>query len=167
MIKIIHFFLLGSISLTIYSCYNDQEINKTFVEKYENENFEDFTCKGVSIRGGNNQQGVVVLVSNSYEKVGCRAPVGVILNRETGAFKSLNRDLLGDECEIDEKEMINLALKFIEYKVAVLAVDSNKNVLINISEAEAPNLIRFSDMKYKTQKFRRWKKIKGSWYERR
>lgn len=62
--------------------------------------------------------------------------------------------------------MIKLALKFERYNIAHIDIGENNNVNIKTLPFEGvPNLIRFSDLKHKTLKYKQWKYIAGNWYE--
>jgi hypothetical protein len=146
-------------------CFGRQSYNRDFVAKFGDEEFDDFINYAVYFRGRDYDGGRIVFISSPNGAEGCKAPFIVTLNAKTAKVQSTSRHLLKDTCQIDESKMVRLVLKFTEYKVAFLKVDSNKNVYVNVTQAERPTLVRFSDFKYVTADYKKWKHIQGNWYE--
>jgi hypothetical protein len=72
-----------------------------------------------------------------------------------------------DTANINKKLLNNLAIDFLSYNVESLKVDSNQNVFIGLISREKPDLVRFSNEKYKTIYYNDgWVKVKGNWYMR-
>jgi hypothetical protein len=148
------------------SCSVQERANKAFIEKYEKENFDAFINTSVFVRSKDKDGDIMVFVGD-LEKEECGAPFIVTVYQESKKVKSTSRHLLKDTCEVDEERMIKLALKYREYGIGFLKVYENRNAFFNVVEAERPTLIRFSDMKYKTEEYKDWKQVKGNWYEKK
>ncbi len=152
---------------TLLSCNREDEKYVKFVEQYKDENFEAFKNTSMFARSEDHDGGDIIF---AYEE-----PISSSLNN--GAYvitidnikkeiKSTSCHLMKDSTIVDRKKLERLAIKFIEYPIGYLSVDSNNNVLINLRLNASPNLIRFSDLIYKTEKFREWKKVVDYWYKK-
>jgi hypothetical protein len=153
---------------TMFSCSRKEDKYKKFVEQYKDENFEVFKNTSMFIRGAASDGGEIVF---AYDE-----PISSTLNN--GAYvitiddtrkkiKNTSCHLMKDSTVVDKKKLERLVIKFIEYPISYLGVDSSNNVFINLKINESPDLIRFSDLKYKTEKYKNWKQIKGNWYEKK
>lgn len=169
MLNLIHIFFTSVILVSMNSCFNSKgNGNKEFVEKYENENFGAFINKSFFVRGGDEDGDPIILVYDLTKKARpCDLFLGITVNNKTRTIKKINKSMLPDSCNIDEKTSCDLALKFNDYNINRLKVDENKNVYVSVIFKEgADYLIRFSDMKYKTEQYKDWKQVKGNWYEK-
>lgn len=171
MLNFIQIFFTSVILLSMNNCGNSQEkTNKAFIEKYGNENFYDFINRSFFVRGFDEDGDPIILVYDETQKRRpCDLAFGVTVNNKTNTVKNIKKSFIPDSCKIDEKKSCDLALKFNEYNINRLSVDSNKNVFISVMAGEnASRLVRFSDAKYITAEYKKnWKQIKGNWYEKK
>lgn len=143
--------------------------NKDFVEKCNLENFEVFKNTSMFIRSGAHDGGIIVFAYDETIPPSLDNGAYVIhVNDKEKRIISASCHLMKDSTIVDKKRLQQLVLKFIEYPIGYLDVDSNNNVLINLRANTSPNLVRFSDKKYKEKEavYRNWKPIKDNWYEK-
>lgn len=146
----------------LVGCLN---LNKGFVEKYENENFSSFKNRSFLIRNISRDGNMEIFVSVNIINASKNGPYVVTVNKESGRIVETSTHLMSDTSELVKEEIHNLIPIFLKYKIYSLLVDSNDNVFIRLREIDNPDLIRFSDKKYKTKEYNGWKNIKGNWYE--
>jgi hypothetical protein len=138
--------------------------NAEFVEKYENENFDEFKNTCIYFRSGNVDGTGGIYFASYYT-----ADNGIYIidiNRRTNTVISTSTNLLRKRIsKTDLKKLKKLTLKFITYPMPLMTVDSNGNVYISMMPNSPSGLARFSDLKYKTKKYNSWTHIKGNWYQ--
>lgn len=164
--------LLISIMCTFFltKCSMTSEMsNELFVEKYQHENFDVFLNKSFFIRDIDINKNPIVL---AYDYKDSEKPCGflsIIVDKDSNIIKSTTSILNSDNCYIEiSKEIEFLAIKFVALNINRLRVDSNRNVFISILPGEnVSRLIYFSDLKYKTEEYRKWRLISGNWYEQK
>lgn len=169
MINILQILFSSFVLLGLNSCVGDmKKSNAEFVNKYENENFDAFINKSFFVRGFDEDRDPIILVYDLTKTIRpCDMFLGITVNNKTRTIKKVNKSMLPDSCNIDETTSCDLALRFNEYNINRLKVDANKNVYVSVMFKEgADYLVRFSDMKYKTDKYKDWKQVKGNWYEK-
>lgn len=165
MINILQILFSSFVLLGLNSCVGDMEkYNAEFVNKYENENFDAFVNTGFLIRS-NREGSLVIYISTDFKNAANKGPYVVTVEKETGVIKKTSTDLISDSVSFDKEAMHKLLPEFLKYKVYSLSVDENRNVYVRLREADKPTLIRFSDMKYKTEQYKDWEQIKSNWYE--
>lgn len=162
------YLFLVMLNLTmIFSCNRKDDNYKKFVEQYSNENFESFKNTSLFIRSVASNGGKIIFAYD--ETISSELNNGayvITIDESKKEIKNTSCHLMKDSLIADRKKLDKLAIKFIEYPVGYLSVDSNSNVLINQKVNESPDLIRFSDLKYKTDKYKEWKQLKDNWYEK-
>ncbi len=143
-----------------YSIHNN---NQNFVAKFGEENFENFAKKGVILRSFDSVNiGRFFVNPNIYLNNGVYI---VSINVNNGNIVYESTQLIKDTSQLDKQSLNNLAKKFIKYGIYHLYVDSLGIVYINTMSMKRANLIRFPKLKYKTEEYKKWKKIKANWYE--
>ena len=70
-------------------------------------------------------------------------------------------ELTQKQNEEELEQIKKTATTFLSYDIAGITIDSNSNVLIM---RDGQNLIRFSNLQYKTKEYERWHHIKGYWF---
>jgi|GEM_PF-1806196 len=152
--------------MLLLSCSRSKSYyNNKFIEKYGNENFDEYKDFSIFIRGANKDGDPVVYLVDMCHK---NSLFIVVLNSNTGEVKSSRYHLTQDSSVIKRNMSISLVEKFWNYRIYALYVDSVYNVKINVIENAEPNLIRFSDKKYiKDEYLNGWRKIKDNWYEKK
>jgi len=161
-----YLFLATVYLATMFSCNSKEGKYRKFVEQYKDENFEVFKNTSMFIRSAASDGGKIIF---AYDE-----PISSTLNN--GAYvitiddtrkkiKNTSCHLMKDSTVVDKEKLERLVIKFIEYPISYLGVDSSNNVFINLKVNESPDLIRFSDLKYKTEKYKNWKRVKENWYE--
>lgn len=150
--------------VTIFSC-NRKDDNYKLIEQYKNENFESFKNTTLFIRSAASNGGEIIFAYDETIPPELNNGAYVItIDKTKREIKNASCHLMKDSTIADRKRLESLALKFIDYPIGYLSVDSNNNVLINLNANESPDLIRFADMKYKVEKFKNWKQLDGNWY---
>jgi len=153
-------------ALTMNSCFSQRNSNKDFVNKYFNENFENFKNKGVVIRGYDNERNPMLFISSDLEKASENGPYIVTIDSKTSTIKKTSCHLMKDSINTDRNALDQLAMEFLKYHVHLLKVDKAGNVYVSLRTNERPTLIRFSDEKYITETYKNdWEKIKDNWFE--
>ena len=114
--------LLALMFLLAIGC-NNHDRHKAFVEKYGDENFDDFADRSFFIRnfdrGGNP---IIYVFDETEQQAPCGMFFGVIVDRETRTVKSTIDDHLPDSCNIDKEVSAKLAVRFSEYDINRLTV---------------------------------------------
>jgi hypothetical protein len=162
---ILPFILCGLISCIS----NIEKHNINYVDKFEHENFDDFVNKSFFIRGFDKDGDPIIFVYDLTKKTRpCDLLLGITINIKTKTIKKVDKSKLPDSCNIDEKTSCDLALRFYDYNINRLKVDENRNVYLSIMFKEkADYLVRFSDMKYKTEKYKDWEQLRGNWFQKK
>jgi hypothetical protein len=140
-------------------------LSQKFVSKYGNEKFDEFTNKGIAVRGHDSRNVLLLFVSDDLENAENKGPYIVGIDKNSTLIKKTDLHLMTDTSNVDTSILNKLALKFMEYHVQKLSVDKKGNVYIGLRSNERPDLIYFSDLKYKTDMYKQWKHIKDNWYE--
>ena len=152
---------------TMFSCNRKDDSYKKFVEQYKDENFELFKNTSLFIRSiASNGSEIVFAYDETISPDLNNGAYVITIDEIKKEIKNTSCHLMKDSLIVDRKRLDKLAIKFIEYPIGYLSVDSSSNVLINLNANKSPNLIRFSDLKYKTEKYKEWKQIKDNWYEK-
>lgn len=148
---------------------NKPDHHKAFVEQHGYENFDEFVNRSFFIRSSDREGNPIIYVfDETKQQAPCGMFLGVTVDRETRTVKGIIDDHLPDSCNIDKETSAELAVKFSMYGINRLTVDSNLNVYVMVKFKEGPeDLIRFSDMQYKTEEYKDWKQVKGNWYEKK
>lgn len=160
--------ITGAILTILFcGCFSQKNMSSDFIKKYGGENFAEFNNTSIFVRSSINDSDEIIFAYDDKldPKLNNGAYV-ITLNRVQKKIKNASCHLMKDSTIVNKEKLEKLALKFIEYQIGYLSVDSSSNVLINIRANKSPNLIRFSDMKYKTEKYKDWKLIKDNWYEK-
>lgn len=163
----IKFILNLLIIFILQSCnINSQDIDY-IIEKY---NEEDFSCLKeafVNVRGGINEDTIVILISKNNSKC---SPYIVTVNYNTGKVLKVNDTLPKRDCNgyFTMSEIENFTKCFFKYKFQVLSVDSEGNVYINPNQQNLPTLLRKVENENVTPKdIKDFKMYKGNWYIRK
>lgn len=151
---------LLSFLLVIPGC---KESNKMFVEKYDDEDFEKYINTTIFFRSGDNDGGIILFAYDGRDKN--NGAYIITIDKSNKIIKKTDTKLIKNSTLVDTARLKELSLDFLKYPINLLSVDSNYNVLINLKNNERPNLIRFSDIKFKNGKYKSWKHIKDNWYE--
>lgn len=163
--KIIFLCLLVG-SMWICNCYtpNVHKHNLRFIERFGKDNFDQFVGKTFFVRTFDHDGSPVVLVFPENSRGHYRITIDKTTKqkRYLYAFNSAPPLSL-----VEEESIIKLTLAFLQYKVCHLQVDSNLNVEVGtIMEERFPHrLKRFSDIKFKTEKYGSYVHIIDNWYE--
>lgn len=172
MLKNMLLHLFVTMFLLLSGCSMDGKSgNMKFVVQYESENFDDFANRSFFVRDFDREGNPIVLVLDDRlnNQRPCGLSIGFIVDKKAKTIKDVKKSMIPDSCNIDIKTSGELAVRFIEYDINRLAVDSNKNVrvIVKFKERDPDQLIRFSDLKYKTEEYKDWQQVKGNWYEKK
>lgn len=164
--QIIYSFLIVCM-LFFSNCNNNDyhERNLRFIQKYENENFDIFINTGFLIRGRDQKGNYQIFVTVDSEKADTVGPYIITFDGQTKSILNSSSELMKESVDFDKDIINSLIPVFFKYNIFSLEVDKEKNVFIRVRSADKPTLIRFSDLKYKTQKYSKFKKLKGNWFE--
>jgi len=160
------YFYISISFILIASCSNDDDAIRTFVSSYQDEDFTTFTNSYVHIRGRDSNGDLIIFAGSDIEGE-CKSPLVITIDEGTKEIISTNNHLNLNEgnCKADEEKMNKLALEFLEYKVGFIHVDKNNNAFFILNGEDRPNLVRFSNIKYKTSDFKDWRSIGKNWYQ--
>jgi hypothetical protein len=151
--------------LCFYSCIG-QSKEKTFLAKYEFEDFSQFKNGSVFIRGGDSQRNPIIFVDAPHlvrdtSKVGCYV---VMLDKKT--TKVIKAKWMTEyDVEADTLKLQHLAQTFIMYRIPRLDVDTAGNVFVYLKDVETLALVRFIDEKEMLKDPREWINIKDNWFK--
>lgn len=149
-------------------CSSAQDMsNENFIDKYGNENYSNFKNKSLFVRDFENGNPIIFIYDYSKEKKPCGF-ISMTISSKTKELIKVKEVPQRDNCTLafNKEEYYKLALKFLEYNINSLDVDTNLNVSVKIKFYEGlPNLIRYSDVKYISDTDNIIK-IKGNWYQR-
>lgn len=141
--------------------------NGQFLDKFSNENFDPFKSTSFFIRGSDNSSGRILFAYDEQISPDLNNGAYVItIDPKTKIVKKTSCDLMKDSTIVNKEKLQALAKKFLDYPIGYLSVDLNGNVFISLKPNSAPDLIRFSNLQYKTNKYADWKNIKDYWYEK-
>lgn len=156
--KLLVFIIL---STYIIAC---KDYERSFVNKYEHEDFTEFINTSVHQRGYDKDGNLILMVSTNTDY---GRPIIFIVDKKN-KIKATSYTLALDSMIIDKNKADRIALKFLNYKIFSLSVDSSNNVYVRLKETDRPRLAKFSDIKYvKTADVFKseWSHLKGNWYK--
>jgi len=153
--------------LLFNSCIG-QTKEKTFIAKYELEDFSQFKGVDMAFRGSDKQGNFVVFgyaphLVNDPPKVGYYV---VILGREN--YQAVKTELVKTEYYVnaDTVKLQQLAQAFIRYEIPRLKVDEQGNVFVYLKDFETLALARLaSDSEMLKNPVKKWINIKNNWYK--
>ena len=160
--------LFGSLLLVVLAnCSSGSDgCNLAFVKKNDKYNWDLFSNTAISTRGTDANDNPVYFVSPDLRNASKSGPYIVTLSKKTGEVLKTSCHLMSDSTNFNKSKMNALVLSFVKIEIQTLKVDESGNVFININNPERPNLVKFSDLKYKTGQYEKdWKNVKGLWYE--
>lgn len=158
--------------LLLMGCNSKAETNRKFVMYYEKENFDEFKNSSFLIRSGDNSGGIIIfaydygLYTDTVNNPNVH-PYIITIDRRSLQIKRTSCHLMNsDSTEINKEKLEKLSQRFLKYNINSLKVDSNKNVIISLRYDERPNLIRFSNLKFKSSRYDSWEHVKDNWYQK-
>jgi lipopolysaccharide export LptBFGC system permease protein LptF len=159
-------YFLFIVMATNHSC-RLHPINENFVKLYNTENFEKFRLTTFFIRGHNSQgQSIVFAYDEKVPPVKNNGAYVIEYDIERKIISSTNCRLMKDSSIVDVNKLERLVDEFVKYQVNYLQVDSNNNVFVSVYSNEEPDLVRFSDLKYKSVKYDKWRQLNFNWFEK-
>ncbi|MBC9914022.1 hypothetical protein [Chitinophaga varians] len=153
--------LVGIFSLLILvsGCY--RYARSTFLEKYADEDFSPFKNIYILNRDYDPDKHTSILFVFDEREDG---PYVVRVNSTLGKIVGTSTHMMDDARNPDSILKQQLALKFMQYHISALDVDSVGNVRVWMKH-EHPDLIRVSNVMNIPEYNRSdYKKIKGNWY---
>jgi hypothetical protein len=155
--------------LCFYSCIG-QSKEKTFLAKYEFEDFSQFKNVSVFIRGGDSERNPIIFVDAPHlvrdtSKVGCYVVTLDKKNYQVIKAKWMTESIVN----ADTLKLQQLAQTFMQYKIPRLNVDEQGNVFVYLKDVETLALARFANENelQKRNKEVKWINIKHNWYKPR
>ena len=67
--------------------------------------------------------------------------------------------------QLDSGEIVKKVERFLKYKIALLKVDGNSIVYVNVKTSEEPNLIRIPENRF-LGSFKDFEKVRDDWYSK-
>jgi hypothetical protein len=154
------------LAVLFFGCNDHSNMNSEFVKKFGNESFDEFKNTSMFIRSGDRDGGLIIFTyDNKIPPDLNNGAYIVTVDWKKKKIKSTSCHLMKDSTIADRQKLEKLALKLIEYPIDYLSVDSSNNVFISLRMNVRPDLVRFSNLKYKTDKYKEWKQVKDNWYE--
>jgi len=137
---------------------------RDFVNKHHNDDFNQFANTGFILRTFD-EGNPVVFVSTNLANAYNQGPYIITVDAKDKSIIKENKTLMGhDSSFVNRDEIMGLTNKFLNYEIRWLSVDTIGNVFIGLSNIEKPDLIRFSNLRYKTEEYSDWKHIQDMWY---
>jgi len=144
-----------------------QSQEKTFIVKYEFEDFSQFKGVDIAFRGADKHNNFVVFgyapyLVNDSTKVGYYV---VILDREN--YQAIETKFIKTESYVnsDTIKLQQLVQIFMKYKIPRLIVDEQENVFIYLKDFETLALVRFKNESEMLKYPRQWINVNGNWYK--
>jgi len=100
--------------LSLISCFGSHDINKEFVKKYKDENFDAFINTSFLIRSIDKKGNLIIFVSTDLENAYNEGPYVVTAEKETGLIIDTSFQLMKDSIDFNKEAIHNLVLKFLE-----------------------------------------------------
>lgn len=148
------------------SCKNYVD-NKKFAEKFNHEHFEIFKNSSMFIRSSDeNGEEVIFAYDETIADSLDNGAYVITVDKRSKQIKNKSCQLMKDSTIVDKGRLEKLVLKFTEYPVGYLGVDSGNNVFIGLRSNTSPDLVRLSDTKYQFNPYEKWERIKDNWYEK-
>ena len=161
-----HITIICLIMSSFYSCIG-QTKEKTFISKYELEDFSQFKGVDMAFRGSDKQGNFIAFgyapyLVNDFSKVGYYI---IRLNRET--YQIVKMELVRAEYYIsaDTIKLQQLAQTFMMYKIPRLNVDAQGNVFVYLKDFETLALARFENESELLKYPQKWVNVKSNWYK--
>jgi len=152
--------------LLFNSCIGQSQ-EKTFITKYEFENFSQFKGVDMAFRGADKHNNFVIFgyapnLVNDSTKVGYYV---VILDREN--YQAIETRFIRTEYYVnsDTIKLQQLAQIFMKYKIPRLNVDEHENVFVYLKDFETLALARFNDESEILKYPHKWINVKDNWYK--
>ncbi|WP_157504926.1 hypothetical protein [Flavobacterium tegetincola] len=158
-------YIILSLVLGIVSCKSNKEDMNNVIAIYNDEDFSCLKNTFISIRGGVNNDTIILLISKSDN--GC-SPYIVTVNNQTKEIAIIDGNLPKRDCNgyFTDEEIGNYVKCFFKYNFQVLSVDLEGNVFINPNQENPPSLLRVEkDKEPKDIKY--FKLYKDNWYVRK
>jgi len=137
--------------------------NKTFINKYEFEDFSHFNGVCIYIRGGDSERNPIIFVNPECGNI---TPYVVVLDKNTHQVMRTKWEITEDRVIADTLKFQNLAQAFLKYQIPRLDVDEQGNVFVYMKDVETLALARFvneDEMLKFTRK--KWINVKNNWYK--
>lgn len=141
---------------------------KTFLAKYEFEDFSQFKNVSIFIRGVDSERNPIIFVDAPHvvgdsSKVECYAVILDKKKRHTIKAKWITEY----DDEADTLKLQQLAHSFIQYGIPRLNVDERGNVFIYLKDVETLALVRFINENESQKHYRdeKWINVKHNWYK--
>ena len=154
--------------ILLIACSSKSDINKKFVLKYGKENFDEFRNTAFLIRSSDYNGGIIIFAYDYRLNPNSDTirPYIITVDEKSSQIKNISCHLMKDSTKVDRKGLEKLEFRFRKYPIQSLYVDSNNNVLINLKYGDRPNLIKFSELKFKSNRYDGWEQIKDNWYQK-
>ncbi len=156
------------IILLLTGCFG-QSKEKSFLAKYELEDFSQFNGVEMILRGVDKHGNLCVFgyaphLVNDSSKVGAYF---ITLDRES--YQIIEIGFISTEYydNADTLQLQQLAQRFMQYEIPRLYVDEQGNVSIYLKDFETLAMVRFANENelQKRSKETKWKNIKSNWYK--
>lgn len=164
--KILRNTLIISLIMLFFGSCCAQNKKKSFLAKYEFEDFSQFNGINMFFRGCDKEGNYIIFgyapyLINDTLRTGSYI---VILDKKN--YKAIDTRLIltGD---IDTIKLQKLAQTFIKYEIPRIEVDIVGNVFVYLKDVETLALVRFfneSELQKRSQEMR-WIKVKDNWYK--
>jgi hypothetical protein len=136
-----------------------------FVDKHEHEDFSLFKNTAFLVRSVDEDGNTVVFVTTDLKHASTQGPYIVTMKKLPKSVVSTSCHLMSDSSKFDRRQMNDLALRFLDYNIVLLRVDTFGNVFANEEQNDRVNIARLVDPSYASSlPGDHWRKLKPMWY---
>lgn len=160
----IRIFIFYCILLCFLNSCHQKNSDKTFIDKFGNDKFENFFNTLLYFRSLDNS-GNFIYFFNSLSDT-CESPYIVTINKDSKKATKVDLKLRKRFCrEVnwDTTFIKSLVEEFLKYEVSLLKVDVDSIVYVNIGRPEEANLIRLPKS-IPSERFKNLKNFQNNWY---
>jgi len=157
--------ILSTLIMLLLGSCTGYSHEKTFLSKYEFEDFSQFNGVNIFYRGQN------VIIIDAPHLVNDTAKVGyyvIVFDKKNSQIIETKWTLTENNVNADTVKLQQLAQAFMKYEIPRLNVDEDGNIFAYLKDIERFTLARFlnkSEMSKYT--YKNWISIKSNWYKLR
>lgn len=153
--------------VNVSSCQSQEKSTDEIIKKFDTVDFSSLKNRSVYFRSAGQQRNSSIYFVNTME--GTCSPYIVEVNNSDNTIIEIKNNLVISSCKEDflsQNEIEKTIKQYLQYKICLLQVDNDGNVLINPDKQEPATLLRM--MPGKTiENMNQFKPLKGNWYIRK
>ena len=156
----------GLMMLLLSGCFG-QSKEKTFIAKYEFEDFSLFNNVHIFIRGGDRERNPIIMIKAPH-LVNDTSRVGLyVVTLDKKNYQIIEAKWMVEYyVNADTVKLQQLAQTFMKYEIPRLDVDEQGNVFVYLKDVETLALARFvNESELLKNPNKKWINIKSNWYK--